>query len=97
MTAQLEQVLSRLGVFDVAANRIVCATHPALDLEFDVRFETSLWTSDDCVVSKLILHLAEEDTSSVHVWLCDEAVQEINTTPRARCAVRLTIFHSPGS
>jgi len=73
VTAQLEQVLARLGVFDVASNRIVVAAHPSLDLELNVGFQTGFGTLDDRVIAEFVLHLAEEDAAGVHVRLRDEA------------------------
>lgn len=71
-TAELIQVLARLGVLDMAANCVVGAAHPSLDLEVDACLQTSLGTANNGMVTKLVLHLSKEDTSSVHVWLCDE-------------------------
>jgi hypothetical protein len=72
VAAELEQILSTLGVLDMASNSIVCSSHPALDLEVNLSFQTQLRTADVSVVTKLILHLAEQDTSGIHVGLCDE-------------------------
>lgn len=72
VAAELEQVLSTLGVLDMASNSIVCSSHPALDLEVNLSLQTQLRTTDVSVVTKLVLHLAEQDTSGIHVGLCDE-------------------------
>lgn len=64
----------------MASNSVVCSCHPALDLEIDLGFQAQFGTADIGVVTKLVLHLAEQDTSCIHVGLCDEvllvAVQE---------------------
>lgn len=72
VAAELEQILSALGVLDMASDRVVCSSHPALDLEVNLSFQTQLRTADVGVVTKLILHLAEQDTSGIHVGLCDK-------------------------
>lgn len=82
-SAQFIQILA-LGVLDVPSNGIVCATHPALDLEFDICFESSLRALDRCVISKLVLHFAEKDSSGVHVGLCDEAARALVVIPSHR-------------
>jgi hypothetical protein len=56
----------------MASNSIICSSHPALDLEVNLGFQTQLRTTDVSVVTKLVLHLAEQDTSGIHVGLCDE-------------------------
>jgi hypothetical protein len=63
-----------LGLSDVAADCVVGAANPALDLELNVYFEACFWASNDCVVSQLVFHLAEEDAARVHVRLGDEAI-----------------------
>jgi hypothetical protein len=72
VAAELEQILSTLGVLDMASNSVVCSSHPALDLEVNLSFKTQLRTADVSVVTELVLHLAEQDTSGIHVGLCDE-------------------------
>jgi hypothetical protein len=72
VATELEQILSTLGVLDMASNSVVCSSHPALDLEVNLSFQTQLWAADVGVVTKLILHLTEQDTSGIHVGLCDE-------------------------
>ena len=72
VTAELEQVLSTLGVLDMTSNSVVCSSHPALDLEVNLSFQTQLRAANVGVVTKLVLHLAEQDASGVHVGLCDK-------------------------
>lgn len=80
VTAELEQILSTLGVLDMTANSVVCSGHPTLDLEVNLSFQAQFGTADVGMVTKLVLHLAEQDASCIHVGLCDEvsliAVQE---------------------
>jgi hypothetical protein len=56
----------------MASDSVVCSSHPALDLEVNLSFQTQLGTADVSVVTELILHLAEQDTSGIHVGLCDK-------------------------
>ena len=72
VTAELEQILSTLGVLDMASDGVVCSSHPTLDLEVNLSFQTQLRAADVGVVTKLVLHLAKQDTSGVHVGLCDK-------------------------
>jgi hypothetical protein len=72
VAAELEQIFSTLGVLDMASNSVVCSSHPALDLEVNLSLQPQLRAADVGVVTKLVLHLAEQDTSGVHVGLCDE-------------------------
>lgn len=72
VTAELEQILSTLGLLDMASNSVVCSGHPALDLEVNFGFQAQLGAADVGVVTKLVLHLAKQDTSCIHVGLCDE-------------------------
>lgn len=71
-SAQLVQVLSRLGILDVTANSVVSSANPALDLELDVGLKSTFRAANEGMVTKLVLHLAKENTSSVHVRLGDE-------------------------
>lgn len=72
VAAELEQILSTLGVLYMASNSVVCSSHPALDFEVNLSFQTQLRATDVGVVTELILHLAEQDTSGIHIGLCDE-------------------------
>lgn len=74
VSAELEKVLARLRVFDVSSNGVVATADPSFDLELDVGFQTGLRTSDDSVITELVLHFAEKNSTSVHVWLCHKAV-----------------------
>lgn len=72
VTTELEQILSTLGVLDMAANSIVCSSHPPLDLEVNLGFQTQLRAANVGVVTELVFHLTEKDSSGVHVWLGNE-------------------------
>jgi len=61
-------------VLDKSTNSVVCATKIPLRFEFEIGYQACFWTSYVAMVSKLVFHLAKQDSSRVYVWLCDEAI-----------------------
>lgn len=73
VTGYLKQVLVRFRVLDESLDCIVCASKIPLGLELDICHKSRFGRSQKCMVTKLVFHLSEQDASSVHVWLRDEA------------------------
>lgn len=71
---EFEKVLIRLDLFDDTTDRVVASTEVTFRLEFKIGDETELRALDKTMVAELVLHLAEEDASCIHIRLCDEAV-----------------------
>lgn len=72
-SSYLEQVLVRLRVPDKSCDGVVRASEIALGLEFDICHQPRFRRPQECMITKLVLHLSEQDASRVHVWLRDEA------------------------
>ena len=63
-----------LLVPDRASDGIVGARKVSLCLEFYIRDESVLWTSDKAVISELVLHFPKKNASCIHIRLRQDAV-----------------------
>jgi hypothetical protein len=72
-TRNLIVYFSGFFILDSSTNGVVGSRKVPLGFEFDIRDKIVLGTSHEAMISKLILHLSEEDTPGVHVWLRQNA------------------------
>lgn len=88
--------LPSLLILDSSTNRIPCAREVSFRLEFYVRDQVVLLAPNETVISELIFHLSEKDSTRVHVWLSQRAIPKLESIwSRAKSEQWYTYYVSP--
>lgn len=85
---ELVEYLACLFVSNRSTDGVVRAANPALGLELQVCHEAHLRAPHKAVVSKLILHLSEENSPRIHIRLRQVAMKQL---AREACAGTLMV------